>query len=129
MSSMSGASGPSWAIVGGAGALERRVHTIAAMPAAARAVASTIATTRRREERRGGRSGVGWERRVRGTRPTRENASAGEGSSCLLPRGSLRNYQSNLRPNRQSRGGTIVVGCRKLVAEPQLTFCTAFTFV
>ena len=41
----------------------------------------------------------------------------------------LRNYQSNLRPNRHSRGGTIVVGCKKLVAEPQLMFCAAFVFV
>ena len=48
---------------------------------------------------------------------------------CLLPRRMVTNYQSNLTPNRHSRGGTIVVGCRKLVAEPQLMFCAAFVLV
>src|SRR5207344_1362315 len=49
------------------------------------------------------------------------DAAAEEGAGPSSAR-SVTNYQSNLTPNRHSRGGTIVVGCRKLVAEPQLMF-------
>src|SRR5262249_58898868 len=39
------------------------------------------------------------------------------------------NYQSNFAPNRQSRGGTIVVGFRNVRPETQLMFAAGFALV
>ena len=131
MSSISGASGPSVASAGGAGRLPRNVRMATA--AAPRTRAAAISPIARSDgvnrERRLERLRIGGERRVRGTRPGEPATRRRKKVQCLLPRRLMADYQSNLTPKRHSRGGTIVVGCRKFVAEPQLMFWAAFVFV
>jgi len=56
-------------------------------------------------------------------------AQPGTEVKTSAPGRSMASYQSNFTPKRHRRGGMIVVGCRKFVAEPQLMFCAAFVFV
>src|SRR5690242_10099953 len=132
MSSISGARGPRLASAGGVGPRLNVARAAAAMPPAA--IAPSAATISRRRRRM--RDGRPWgddfesERRGRGTTRGPTGRRREEGLASLLPEPSTHaHYQSNFTPNRQRRGGMIVVGSRNVEPEPQLMFCPAFALL
>src|SRR4051794_23290166 len=129
MSVISGASGPRSASAGGAGVLSRTARN-ATTAADNSATPVTITVITRIGERRGVRREVcGFDRPDLDTEPTEGQCSAKASAERPAEAFALLYYQSNFAPNRQSRGGTIVVGFRNVPPEPQLMLAAGFAFV
>ena len=118
------------ASAGGSGAGARSSGTMARPPPATSAAAIRPTANRRSRERPRRRDAANRRGAARsGTRNLRERYR-GRGRRCDLRPGPLiASYQSNFAPKRKSRGGMIVVGCRKFAPEPQLMFWAALVLV
>ena len=130
MSAISGASDPSAASSGGRGV--RALVDPEDGQAAARDHRGGDQSDRQQATARTARRCFAWNRRG-AARPGHEPGGTipqpGAEVKSSAPGRSMAGYQSNFTPKRHSRGGMIVVGCRKFVAEPQLMFWAAFVFV
>src|SRR5262249_55081014 len=86
------------------------------------------AAPRRANGERAGRDDRGDGKRRRRDEQGPPRRSGGTRTSSRPTAPPPRHYKSIFTPNRHSRGGMIVVGCRNVEPEPQLMFDAAFEF-